>query len=235
MIILNAQELKDKLELSGVYEAKGQITMSLHGTNVIIKSTDTVGSNIQEWLGQWMTDNGIYFRPPHNTQNFPDFYLSKSDNEGLLEIKSYFSSRSPAFDVANFDSYWKSLGDNPSRLDAQYMIFAYNLVDGILSIKNIYLKNVWEITGKATDYPLKCQRKNGQIYNIRPASFQSKKITTLNPFTSKEEFVVAIYKTLLGHTNKASDAKEWLRKVIEGYKNFNGIDLSVGINKYLQI
>lgn len=233
MIKLTAQQLKDKLESSGIYKAKGNITMTLNGTSVQIKSTDTIGNNIQEWLSQWLSDNKIYFRTPDNTQNFPDFYLSESNDKDLLEVKSYFAPRRPAFDVANFDSYWKALSENPSKLDADYLIFAYDLVDGVLSIRNIYLKKVWEITGRATDYPLNCQRKNGQIYNIRPISFHSPH-AAIPAFNCKEEFLAALYKTVLGHTNKATDTRDWLKKVLKGYKKFSGIDLTVSVEKYLR-
>lgn len=233
MIVLTAQQLKDRLESSGIYAARGNITMSLNGTSVLIKSTDTIGNNLQEWLSQWMIENEIYFRPPGNTQNFPDFYLSESDTTGLLEVKSYFAPRRPAFDVANFDSYWQSIRENPARLDADYLIFAYDLIDGVLSIRNIYLKKVWEITGRATDYPLNCQRKNGQIYNIRPISFHSTR-AAIPAFTCKEEFLAALYKTVLGHTNRATETREWLRQVLQGYRKHSGIDLTKSVESYLR-
>jgi len=232
MDILTAQQLKDRLEESGIYSARGNITMSLNGTSVLIKATDTIGNNIQEWLSQWLFENNIYFRSPDNTQNFPDFYLSENENSGFLEVKSYFAPRRPAFDVANFDSYWQSIRDNPTRLDADYLIFAYDLINGALSIRQIYLKKVWEITGRATDYPLNCQRKNGQIYNIRPISFHSIQATIL-PFTCKGEFIAALYKTVLGHTNRATDTKQWLKQVIQGYMEHSDEDLTPSINKYL--
>lgn len=234
LAMLTAEQIKDRLERSGIYAAKGNITMSLNGTSVLIKSTDTIGNNLQEWLSQWMLQNDIYFRTPNNTQNFPDFYLSESQETGLLEVKSYFAPRRPAFDVANFDSYWQSIKENPARLDADYLIFAYDLVDGVLSVRNIYLKKVWEITGRATDYPLNCQRKNGQIYNIRPISFHSTR-SVIPAFTCKEEFLAALYKTVLGHTNKAADTKEWLKQVMKGYKKHSGVDLTTSVETYLRL
>lgn len=232
MDILTAQELKNKLEESNLYAAQGQIVMELNGTKVTIKTTDTIGNIIQEWLSQWLKDNNIYHRVPENTQNFPDFYLSDSNITELMEVKSYFASRRPAFDVANFDSYWQSLAEAPHRLDANYLIFAYDMVDGNLSIRNIYLKKVWELTGKASAYPLNCQRKNGQIYNIRPNSFHSTR-ATIPTFSSKEEFIGALYNTVLGHTNRATDTRKWLNQVIEGYKNFSGYDLKANIDPYI--
>lgn len=235
MVIINATQLKERLEEAGIYSAQGEIKMSLNGTSVQIKTTDTIGNNIQEWLTQWMIENKISFRLPENSQKFPDFYLSDDNDNGLLEVKSWFASRGPAFDVANFDSYWQSLKNKPSRLDADYLIFAYDLVDGMLSIRNIYLKKVWEITGASTDYPLTCQRKNGQIYNIRPISFHSTQNLRRTPFTCKEEFLAALFKTVLSHTNKAAETKEWLNEVIRGYCSFSGVNLKPGVEKYLRV
>lgn len=232
MNILTAQELKDKLVESNIYSSKGHINMTLNETTVAIKSTDTIGNNLQEWLAQWLQDNDIYHRPPVNTQNFPDFFLSESNTTDLMEVKSYFAPRRPAFDVANFDSYWKSLVNTPYRLDADYLIFAYDMNEGVLSIREIYLKKVWEITGKATAYSLNCQRKNGQIYNIRPNSFHSTK-AHIPTFACREEFIGALYKTVLGHTNKATDTKKWLEQVIQSYKDSSGYDLGTSIGQYI--
>lgn len=230
---INAIQLKDRLVNSGICQSRGEIQMSLNGTSVRIKTTDTIGNNLQEWLAKWMMENEIYFRSPDNTQNFPDFYLLENDDRGLLEVKSYFAPRRPAFDVANFDSYWQSLRVKPGRIDADYLIFAYDLNDGVLSIRNIFLKKVWEITGRATDYPLNCQRKNGQIYNIRPVSFHSNREGIIPPFTCKEEFIAALYRTVLSHTNRAADTREWLRQVTQGYMDFSGVDMNTRINEFL--
>jgi len=234
MLMLSATQLKERLETTGIYGAQGRIMMSLNGTCVQIKTTDTIGNNLQEWLAQWMLDNGIYFRRHENTQAFPDFYLSEDNNNELLEVKSYFASRGPAFDVANFNSYWSSIRDNPSRLDADYLIFAYDLVDGALSVRNIYLKKVWEITGASTEYPLTCQRKSGQIYNIRPISFHSTRSLRRSAFTCKEQFIVAIYKSIVANTNKVADARAWLNGVIQEYLSLRGVDLRPGVDSYLR-
>ncbi|MCM3634263.1 NgoBV family restriction endonuclease [Paenibacillus camelliae] len=231
---LTAQQIYEKLIKDNIYEHKGSITMSLAGIDVIIKSTDTVGNNIQEWLNDWLYVNNVYHRTPDNSQNFPDFYLSESQNSNLLEVKSFYAPRRPAFDVANFDSYWKSLVTDPYRLDVDYLIFAYDLVDGQLSIRKVYLKKVWEITGKSTDYALNCQRKNGQIYNIRPVSFNSTRSNIIPPFNSKERFIAAIYRELLSHLNQAAVVKKWLSDVIEGYYNYSNQNIEDEVKQILK-
>lgn len=80
-----------------------------------------------------------------NTQAFPDFLLHKSRNDiGLLEIKTFDSQKSANFDIANFDSYRRSLLSEAYRLDADYLIFAYELdSNGFLTIPKIWLRKIW--------------------------------------------------------------------------------------------
>lgn len=234
MAEITPRELYQRLIDSNIIDSTGEITMTLNGTSVTVKSTDTIGNNIQEWLAEWLRVNNIYFATPDNTQNFPDFYLSSSTRErNLMEVKSYFSPRKPAFDVANFDSYINSVSEHPYRLDADYLIFAYDLDDGELKIKKLFLKKVWQITGKSKDYDLTCQRKNGQVYNIRPNSFQSER-TNLPVFESKEEFIAALYKEYKNKTNQVTVARLWLQTVIDGYREFSGEDISARVNSLIR-
>ncbi len=222
MKYVTAQEVVALLEANNIYEARGKITMTLNDVSVDIKQNDIVGNALQEWLGQVLRDNDIYFRPAVG-QTFPDFYFSEEDDKNICEMKTFY--KSPNFDVANYYGYVDSLVEKPYRLDSDYLIFEYTSDDdGIISIKNIWCKKVWEITGPANDYALKCQRKKGQIVNIRPVSFNSKS-TKLKPFKSKAEMLAALYKTHLSVTNQTRVSKEWLNSVIAGYKIHSGIDL----------
>ncbi len=94
----------------------------------------------------------------------------------------------------------------------------------ILQSKRSGVKKVWEITGPATEYPLNCQRRNGQIVNIRPVSWMSEK-SKLKPFSCKEEFLAALYKTHLSYTNQTRVSREWLKNIIDGYKAIKGEDI----------
>ena len=233
MRTLTATELKAALERSGLLTSIGNIKITLNGTIVQIKATDTIGNSLQEWLTKWMLENNIYHRVPVNTQKFPDLFLSEDDQTNLLEVKSYVARRTPAFDIANFNSYWRSLADHPYRLDADYLVFAYQLTNGELSVRQIFLKKVWEITGRATDFDLKCQRKQGTIYNIRPISFNSA-TRALHPFTSKEEFIAALYKTLLSVNQRPATSRQWLTSVLTGYERFSGQNLTTQVERYIR-
>lgn len=232
MEFVNAQNIIERLEASNIYEAVGNITMNLSKTSVVIKQNDTVGNILQEWLGQYLREQNVYFRPAIG-QTFPDFYLGETDERDLCEMKTYLATRRPAFDISNFLGYTKSLAENPYRLDSNYIIFGYlSDDDGNISIQEMYCKKVWEITGPATEYPLNCQRRNGQIVNIRPISWMSER-SKLKAFSNKEQFIAALYKTHLSYTNQIRVSREWLKQIIDGYRDFCGEDMSKAINSYI--
>ena len=225
MRYVTAQEVKALLETENIYNCLGEITMSLNGTSVKIKQNDIIGNALQEWLGEFLKSKDIYFRP-NQGQTFPDFYFSKEDTNNLCEMKTFYATRQPAFDIANFYGYVDSLLEKPYRLDSDYLIFAYySDAEGNISIKDIWCKKVWEITGPATDYELKCQRKKGQIVNIRPVNWRSTR-AALQPFGSKEKLLAALFKTHLSTTNQTRVSKAWLDEVLSNYKAVSGIDLS---------
>ena len=143
--------------------------------------------------------------------------------------------RENAFDVANYFGYVDSLKEKPWRLDSDYLIFAYISDDeGNISIKDMWCKKVWEITGPAQDFALKCQRKKGQIYNIRPANWKENSRGTLKPFSCKEEFIAALYQTHLSESNQTKVSKAWLDSVIVEYEKYSGEDMSNRIMAYVK-
>jgi len=189
--------------------------MELNGISVICRQHDTVGNLLQEWLCNYLRHKGIYFRMPEG-QKFPDFYLSESNLTGLCEMKAYLYPRSPAFDVANFQTYVRSLREHPERLDTDYLIVNYTAAGGKIGVKQMWVKKVWNITGPAEGYALKCQRKNGQLVNIRPATWTATR-SKFPPFNDPVLFLRAIHSTIQNETNRRSEAKQWLDAVVGGY------------------
>ena len=121
----------------------GSITFTLNNINVIIDTTDTVGVTLQSWLKQYFLTNNIYFRENSNSQEFPDFYLGNCNDSNLLEIKAFNFCNTPAFDIANFDSYCDLVVEKPYILDADYLIFGYSMDnDGRITINDIWLKKI---------------------------------------------------------------------------------------------
>lgn len=139
MKYITASEIIELLKKQNINDAIGQIKMSLNGTEVVIKQNDIIGNALQEWLGQFLKENDIYFRSAKG-QTFPDFYLSESDEKNLCEMKTYYATRNAAFDVANYFGYVDSIRQKPWRLDSDYLIFAYLSDDqGNISIQDPYL------------------------------------------------------------------------------------------------
>lgn len=216
-IKMTAHELYNNLLSLNLQSLKGYIKFSLADVDVTINTTDTVGITLQSWLKQYLLDNNIYFSEPTNTQEFPDFFLDDiNKNRNILEIKAFNYNASPAFDIANFDSYCLSVSQKPYRLDADYIIFGYLMSsDGSISIPKIWIKKIWEIAGTSTNYKLKTQVKKNVIYNIRPnTQFKSNSPV---PFKSKNDFIKAIYETLKKYKSDKF-AEDWL---IELSKNYN--------------
>jgi hypothetical protein len=139
-----------------------------------------------------------------------------------LEIKAYNFDATPAFDIANFDSYCRSLETKPYRLDADYIIFGYKMKVGIITIKGIWLKKIWEIAGASKRFALNTQVKQNVLYNIRPYNFSTDKKPV---FETKEDFLKAVYLTI-GEYHSTEKAISWKQKVCESYLAHYGHDLS---------
>lgn len=113
-----------------------------------------------------------------------------------LELKTFDIEAGTNFDVANFEAFCSLLEKDATFIDSDYLIFAYSLTNGILKIKKVFLKKVWEICCGSSNYPVKTQIKRGMIYNIRPSIWLSDK-TQYKTFTNCKDFIFALYNTLL--------------------------------------
>lgn len=221
---ITAQELCTALGNLHLERQVGVISFNLAGVSVKIDTTDTVGITLQAWLKQYLTDNNIYFSEPANTQEFPDFFLDNNEAfKHMLEVKAFNYNATPAFDIANFESYCSSVKEKPYRLDADYLIFGYTMNDsGDITVRKIWLHKIWQIAGKSQRFPLKTQVKRDMIYNIRPNT--DFKVGNKGPFHSKDDFLLAIYKTLEIYKGK-SFADDWKRTLSINYKDYYGYNL----------
>jgi hypothetical protein len=205
----------------------GRITFTLKDITVNIETKDTVGNLIQEWLKEWMKSEKIDFLENPNSQTFPDLFLDTTDHKkGLLEIKTFDFDRGPGFDLANFDSYSNSLLTNAYRIDSDYLILAYQMTGSEITIKNVWLKKIWELSGGSSTYPLKVQEKKKVIYNIRPIIWFSEK-SKFVAFKSKEEFLNALNETRYQYSKTHHDNSHWLKSVIKNYKAHTGSSLEI--------
>jgi hypothetical protein len=83
---------------------------------------------------------------------------------------------------------------------------------------------VWEICSASERSPLKIQWKDSVPYNIRPATWYSKK-SKYPAFSSRYEFVQALKKVLDTSAISGGLQKGWFDKVAKKYKEQTGMDL----------
>lgn len=225
---LTGQELYSKLVNDyKIIGEKGVINFSMKDLAIAVETKDTVGNLLQEWLKAWLIREGVEFEENINSQTFPDFYLdSENRKKGLLEVKTFDWDRGPGFDLANFDSYCNSLLENAYRIDSDYLIFAYQMEGSVITIKNIWVKKIWELACPSSTYPIKVQEKKSVIYNLRPATWYSER-SRFKTFNTKEEFLSALNETRYQYPQTRHTNGHWLNKVIKNYKEHTGSGLEV--------
>ena len=98
--------------------------------------------------------------------------------------------------------------------------------DSVISIKNVWIKKIWELACPSGTYPVKVQEKKSIIYNIRPSTWYSTR-AKFKPFSSKEKFLAALNETRYQYPQTRSLNGHWLKKVIKNYKEHTGTLLEV--------
>ena len=228
---LSAQEIYNKLvNDEHILELEGQIRFYLGDVNIIVKQKDVVGNIMQEWLQGWLDARGIEYAPSENTQMPPDFFLNPNDKtEDLLEVKAFNRNGTPGFDIADFRMYASEILEKPYMLDVDYLIFGYEMSDdGVVTIKDVWLKKVWQITRRMENYPINLQVKEGVIHKIRPGVWYSKRVTDYAIFECLEDFISAIEETTFKEPKlRSSVASTWLAVFQRNYKAWCGVELNV--------
>ena len=228
---LSAQEIYDKLmNDEHILELEGKIRFYLGDVNIIVKQKDVVGNIMQEWLQGWLDSRGIEYAPSENTQMPPDFFLNPDDRtKGLLEVKAFNRNGSPGFDIADFRMYALEILEKPYMLDVDYLIFGYDMSDdGIVTIKDVWLKKVWQITRRMENYPINLQVKEGVIHKIRPGVWYSGRATDYAIFECLEDFISAIEETTFKEPKlRNSIASTWLAVFQRNYRAWCGEELDI--------
>ena len=226
---LSAQEVYDKLiQEDKILELQGQIKFFLGDVDIIVKQKDVVGNIIQEWLQGWLDKRGIEYAPSENTQMPPDFFLNPDDlTKGLLEVQAFNRSASPGFDIADFRMYEEEIIDKPYMLDVDYLIFGYDMSDeGIVTVRDLWIKKVWQITRRMEDWALNLQIKQGVVHKIRPAVWYSDNGRYLT-FQSLEDFISAVEETVYQNPKTHESASSWKRRFLKAYEDYCGVRLSI--------
>lgn len=210
------------LEDYDIKSLDGKIRFFLGDVDIIVKQKDVVGNIVQEWLEGWFQKRGIAYLSSDNPQLPPDFYLDPEDkHHSLLEVKAFNRDASPAFDLADFTGYAKAILKEPWALDTKYLIFGYNMSEeGIVTIKDLWIKNVWEISCASDRWALKVQYKNEQINKIRPATWYAKR-AKFPVFQRLEHYLSALEQTLMYYPDTRSLAIGWRKKMQDSYQAFS--------------
>ncbi len=202
------------LKSQNIFNQVGHLNFSFAGVQFDVESRDVVGGVLQEWFGKWLAMNGIKATSPLNTQDWPDFTLA----DGMhLEVKAFNYDASPAFDIANFDAYTYSLLTHPERLDSKHLVFGYVSKNTNITIKEFWIKQVWEMTGPSPKNFLGLQVRYGVVSNIRPKNWRSKRVKIFN---TRDEFVRALAAALTRFYPKRYP--NWYNQVSAAYQAKTG-------------
>lgn len=222
--ILDALVKEDK-----ILEIAGQIRFFLGDVDIVVRQKDVVGNIIQEWLEGWLKKRGVAYSVNANSQMPPDFFLSPNDEtRDLLEIKAFNAEGTPGFDIADFTMYSEEIIREPYMLDVDYLIFAYRMgEDGTVTIKDVWLKKVWEITRRMADWPLNLQVKKGVVHKIRPGVWYSEHPRDFRLFSCLEHFISAMEETVYQNEDTRKKGSQWKNRFLDSYKRFYGRILQI--------
>lgn len=227
---VNALKVFEKLlDEDKLLEIEGQIKFFLGDVDIIVKQKDVVGNIIQEWLQGWMDKRKIEYALNDNTQMPPDFFLNPKDKTtDLLEVKAFNRSASPGFDIADFRMYEEEIIEKPYMLNVDYLIFGYDMSDdGVVTIKDLWLKKVWEITRRMEGWSINLQVKQGVVHKIRPGVWYSERPGNIPMFKSMEHFIAAIEEAVYQNPKTHESAATWKKNFIDSYRKFYGVKLDI--------
>ena len=196
------------------------------GNYYVSFSEKIVTELISKWVEGWLKKNGIDYALNDNTQTPPDFYLNPDKKEeGLMEIKAFTGS--PNFDVAAFRSFINLVIEKPWKLHSKHLLIKYKMEDGVVTVEQFWLKNLWEICSTSSTWPVKVQYKNKVIVNIRPSVWYSDR-ADFSPFESLEDFLAAIEETIYQYPDtRTTIALHWKEKLMKSYQNHYGRTLNI--------
>ena len=167
---------------------------------------------ISQWVEDWLKKYGI------------DYALNDLTSD-WLEIKSFTGS--PNFDVAAFRSFINLVIEKPWKLHSKHLLIKYKMEDGVVTVEQFWLKNLWEICSTSSTWPVKVQYKNKVIVNIRPSVWYSDR-ADFSPFESLEDFLAALEETIYQYPDtRTTIALHWKEKLMKSYQNHYGRTLNI--------
>ena len=118
--------------------------------------------------------------------------------------------------------------EKPYMLNVDYLIFGYDMSEsGIVTIKDLWLKKVWEITRRMENWPLNLQIKQNVVHKIRPGVWYSNRPGNIPMFECIEDFISAVEETVFQNPKTHDIAGSWKSKFVKNYNNFYGVKLNI--------
>lgn len=146
----------------------------------------------------------------------------------MLEVKAFNRSASPAFDIADFRAFQREIVESPYMLHADYLIFGYDMdEDGIVTIQDVWLKKVWEITRRMDNWALNLQVKNNVVNKIRPGVWYSTRPQKFEMFHNLEDFLSAVEQTVWQNPDTRQDSATWKNRFLQAYFEHYGVRLDI--------
>ena len=230
------EKIKGSLDSSGIMGSEIRVNCTLGNINFQLFNKDIMGNIIQEWFYKYIDELSIVWKPPINTQSYPDIILS---NDHFLEVKCF--NRGPggsvAFDLANFKAFIDDMIINPKRLNSDYIIFGYSFSDEPKKIllEKYWIKKIWEITsipsveGSQTYGLITSQVKKGNIVNLRPFKFENNEGKSLKNkvnFINQVKKTISHFKTqLIKNDTPYTSPEDWHKKVLVKFREQTGENL----------
>jgi type II restriction enzyme len=99
--------------------------------------------------------------------------------------------------------------------------------EGIVTVKDLWIKKVWEITRCMANWALNLQIKQNVVHKIRPGVWHSTQRGNYPMFTCLEDFISAIEETVYQNPKTHNDAANWKNRFLASYKRHYDRDLII--------
>ncbi|QQZ29734.1 NgoBV family restriction endonuclease [Thiothrix subterranea] len=110
---------------------------------------------------------------------------------------------------------------HPDRLDANHLVFGYDLEGESLRVVDFWVKKIWEMAGESSKNILSLQVKQNIPVNIRPKDWRTRDAS----FGNRRQFVEALDAALKKFYPERYHGGNWLKQVATGYQAKTGIPL----------
>ena len=113
-------------------------------------------------------------------------------------------------------------------LHVDYLIFGYDMDEnGIVTIKDVWLKKVWEITRRMKGWSINLQVKQNVVHKIRPGVWYSTQKGNYPMFRRMEDLISAIEEAVYQNPKTHNAAGSWKKQFLASYEQHYGVKLDI--------